>query len=602
MVTQYFDRTTRKIAISDKLGTGGHGYASYVTVAERGIEGAKDALMNSAKRRYKFRQYQSEVDIEQQVVPRATATETEIDSALDKINLLLNGSSNQMANNKQDIKNILTNLYDMQDASNPQVRIRVDSIANALVDFRNSPPNASTLSLAENMIDVVNKRPITKYSGNELAYKVSRNVKAFNAISLLGFTTLTSLGDVVLPLIRSGNLGAFVKAQAKYMTDPTYRQAAKNIGLSVENLMHDRMVQMAGEGSQKLQNSFFNFTLLTPWTNMQREIAGIHGFEAFKAEIARARRFQQQGQMNSNGYRTAVRFLERYGLTGDNATTDFLADGAPNLNDIRDTDVISNKALRYGLLRFTNEAIFTPNPNDIPIWAQTPFGSMFFQLKSFQLMMARMSKYIIDEAKNNNFKPAMYMLTAGIGAGFVANMSKDYAQARGGEDNESRALRERSIRDVTGLGMIAQAIGVEEDSMTDEIAGNYFEGLLAIGGLGLFGELLYNTAAQADNGAYGMVRVASGIFGPSIGLAEDIYQVGVAGPASLFDDEGKNARRREAVRSVIGRVPVAGGIRGFKENAVDYLAGEAGTGGRKSAPTKFDTGGFGGQGFGKGGF
>ena len=602
LVTQYFDRTTRKIAISDKLGTGGHGYASYVTVAERGIEGAKDALMNSAKRRYKFRQYQSEVDIEQQVVPRATATETEIDSALDKINLLLNGSSNQMANNKQDIKNILTNLYDMQDASNPQVRIRVDSIANALVDFRNSPPNASTLSLAENMIDVVNKRPITKYSGNELAYKVSRNVKAFNAISLLGFTTLTSLGDVVLPLIRSGNLGAFVKAQAKYMTDPTYRQAAKNIGLSVENLMHDRMVQMAGEGSQKLQNSFFNFTLLTPWTNMQREIAGIHGFEAFKAEIARARRFQQQGQMNSNGYRTAVRFLERYGLTGDNATTDFLADGAPNLNDIRDTDVISNKALRYGLLRFTNEAIFTPNPNDIPIWAQTPFGSMFFQLKSFQLMMARMSKYIIDEAKNNNFKPAMYMLTAGIGAGFVANMSKDYAQARGGEDNESRALRERSIRDVTGLGMIAQAIGVEEDSMTDEIAGNYFEGLLAIGGLGLFGELLYNTAAQADNGAYGMVRVASGIFGPSIGLAEDIYQVGVAGPASLFDDEGKNARRREAVRSVIGRVPVAGGIRGFKENAVDYLAGEAGTGGRKSAPTKFDTGGFGGQGFGKGGF
>ena len=81
LVTQYFDRTTRKIAISDKLGTGGHGYASYVTVAERGIEGAKDALMNSAKRRYKFRQYQSEVDIEQQVVPRATATETEIDSA-----------------------------------------------------------------------------------------------------------------------------------------------------------------------------------------------------------------------------------------------------------------------------------------------------------------------------------------------------------------------------------------------------------------------------------------------------------------------------------------------------------------------------------------
>ena len=149
------------------------------------------------------------------------------------------------------------------------------------------------------MVDIVNKRPLTKFSGNELSYKISRNVKAFNAVSLLGFTTLTSMGDFVLPLIRSGNMGAFLKSQFKYMTDPSYRAAAKNIGVSIENLIHDRMVQMAGEGSQKLQNSFFNFTLLTPWTNMQREIAGIHGFEAFKAEIARARRLQQNGQTNT---------------------------------------------------------------------------------------------------------------------------------------------------------------------------------------------------------------------------------------------------------------------------------------------------------------
>ena len=60
---------------------------------------------------------------------------------------------------------------------------------------------------------------------------------------------------------------------------------------------------------------------------------------------------------------------------------------------------------------------------------------------------------------------------------------------------------------------------------------------------------------------------------------------------------------KQAVRSVIGRVPVAGGIRGFKENAVDYLAGEAGTGGRKSSPDSFGSkDGFGGKGFGKGGF
>ena len=608
LMTQYFDRTTRKLAIADKLGTGGHAYATYVTVAERGLEAVKDALMNSAKRRYKMRQYQSEVDIEQLVVAKASADEARVDEALKKIETLLVGSSNDIRNNKNSIKSILASLYEPRDSVELQTQKRIDAMANALVDFTpgRNPPSAEFLRVSENMIDIINKRPLTKYSGNEMSYKISRNVKAFNAVSLLGFTTLTSMGDIVLPLIRSGNMGAFLKSQFKYMTDPSYRAAAKNIGVSIENLIHDRMVQMAGEGSQKLQNSFFNLTLLTPWTNMQREIAGIHGFEAFKAEIARARRFQQNGQTNTKAYQTSIRFLERYGMTGDNALIDFVADGAPMLNDIRDTDALSNKALRYALLRFTNEAIFTPNPNDIPLMGQTPFGSMLFQLKSFQLMMARMSRYIISEAGQGNIKPAVYMATAGVGLGYLANTTKDYAQSRGGEDNESFARRERSIIDSNplGLGSVAEMVGIPEGSDRDIILGNYFEGLLAIGGLGLFGELLHNTAAQADNGAYGKMRVASAIFGPAVGLGEDIFDVGVAGPQSIFDDEGKNARRREAVRSIMGRIPVAGGIRGFKEDVVDLVAGEAGTGGRKSTASGFggNSGGFGGGGFGKGGF
>ena len=603
LMTQYFDRTTRKLAIADKLGTGGHAYATYVTVAERGLEAVKDALMNSAKRRYKMRQYQSEIDIEQLVVAKASADESRIDEAMEKIAILV---AEDARGNKHAIKNVLSGLYEPRDAVELQTQKRIDAMANALADFKLQKPSAEFLRVAENMVDIVNKRPLTKFSGNELSYKISRNVKAFNAVSLLGFTTLTSMGDFVLPLIRSGNMGAFLKSQFKYMTDPSYRAAAKNIGVSIENLIHDRMVQMAGEGSQKLQNSFFNFTLLTPWTNMQREIAGIHGFEAFKAEIARARRLQQNGQTNTTAYRTSIRFLERYGMTGENALTDFVADGAPQLTDIRDTDILSNKALRYALLRFTNETIFTPNPNEIPLLGQTPWGSMMFQLKSFQLMMARMARYIISEAGKGNVKPAVYMATAGVGMGYLANTTKDFAQSRGGEDNESFARRERSIVDSNplGLGTVAEMLGVPEGSDRDIILGNYFEGLLAIGGLGLFGELLHNTAAQADNGAYGKMRVASAIFGPAVGLGEDIFDVGIAGPQSLLDPEGKNARRREAVRSIMGRIPVAGGIRGFKEEVVDLVAGEAGTGGRKSTSSGFggNQGGFGGGGFGKGGF
>ena len=130
--------------------------------------------------------------------------------------------------------------------------------------------------------------------------------------------------------------------------------------------------------------------------------------------------------------------------------------------------------------------------------------------------------------------------------------------------------------------MFADFVGVDEGSMTDKVMANYFEGMLAIGGFGLFGELLYNTAAQADNGAYGKLRTFSAFLGPGVGMAEDMYDVAIAGPMGIFDPENKNARRREAVRSVVGRIPVAGGIRGFRESAVDTIAGEPGKGGKKS--------------------
>ena len=60
--------------------------------------------------------------------------------------------------------------------------------------------------------------------------------------------------------------------------------------------------------------------------------------------------------------------------------------------------------------------------------------------------------------------------------------------------------------------------------------------------------------------------------------------------------EEKAGRRREAVRSVIGRVPIAGGIRGFREDVVDAVAGEAGSGSKKRSSK------FGGSGFVSGGF
>ena len=109
------------------------------------------------------------------------------------------------------------------------------------------------------------------------------------------------------------------------------------------------------------------------------------------------------------------------------------------------------------------------------------------------------------------------------------------------------------------------------------------DGLLAVGGMGLIGEFLYNSAAQLDNGKYGFVRTMSGIFGPQVGTAELGFNV-LAGTGqaanNYFSDEedGPNSKVRTALRDVFGRVPVLGRIYGGpigRENLVDAIGGEA---------------------------
>ena len=254
------------------------------------------------------------------------------------------------------------------------------------------------------------------------------------------------------------------------------------------------------------------------------------------------------------------------------------------------------EAFKYAAMRFTNESIFTPNPNDIPMWAQTPWGSLMFQLKSFPLMMGRMSKDILAEAKQGNFKPLTYLVTAGIGLGAASAGIKDLAQGRGedADGNKIRQFRDRKATD--SISYFASLFGIEEDSDTDKVLGWYIEGLMAVGGMGLFAEMLYNSSAQLDNGKYGFVRTMSGILGPGVSAAEDVYDVSAGVKDFITEDGSKSGARREMFRSVAGRLPVIGGLHSFREGAADLGGKKGGTGKMKAkfGETSFASGkGFG---------
>jgi hypothetical protein len=226
-------------------------------------------------------------------------------------------------------------------------------------------------------------------------------------------------------------------------------------------------------------------------------------------------------------------------------------------------------------MKFTNETIFTPDPNDVPLWAQTPWGAMIFQLKSFPLMMQRMLGRSFKEAGHGNPMPLTYLMTVGIALGMTANAVKDIVFSRGGEDERSPALRERNIKERL-LGKIAKDhLGINTDGWDDEDwakwGGWIVDGMLAMGGMGLIAESLYNSASQIDNGAYGRERLLSLVLGPSMGATLDAAKV-LEGAWNIGDSgSGSKSKVRSGIRSTLRRVPVAGSIKTFSEGATEAI-------------------------------
>jgi hypothetical protein len=609
LLSRYYNKTVRKRTLAKEFGVGGHAYNAYRAVAEMGREAAVRVLMTDKNVFVNRREFFNSAEVENLVVPSLRMSREEVEGLVEKATSMLGDNAATAQANKQRAKDVLMSavgLKTVDDAQLHNYRLRVDAIVNGLADFK-KPARAQELRFMDNMVNVLNQRPIDGSDGTGLIYAASRNLRAFNSVTLLGFTTLTSIPDVALPLIRSGNMGAWLKGmQQWYRMEPSYRQAVRDVGVGIENLMHDRMVHMGGDGSQRFANSFFNLTMLTPWTNMQREVAGLVGFNAMKAEAEIARKYAAQGRFDNNRYKTAVRFLERYGLTGPGVIEggiDFATPYAPRLDDIQ--TYAKHPQIRYAVMRFTNESIFTPDPNDVPMWAQTPWGALIFQLKSFPVMMGRMAKYTLNEAKEGNIKPLSYMLTAGVAFGMGAIAVKDVAQSRGGEENRERALRVRRVDD-TAIGEGLKALGLrkgEDFGNEQQMLAWYFEGMMAMGGLGFLGELFFDSAANIDNGNHGFNRMLGAIVGPSYDAAYTGFKVAGAAQEALFNDGENTSKIRSGARAAASRVPVLGGDRDFRETMADLAgpAGRRGNGGNN--PGSFGrSGAFKSSGFGNSGF
>ena len=589
IITKYFDKTTRKKLMAKNFGAGGHGLNAYTVTAKLGVEGAADILSENKLITMPRSTGDDVLEVSHIVIPTPNQIErAHLKEILRDIQASLINTNTNTVHARVDAARrrllALTDTGSLNPGQMANLKIRIDAVVNGLKDFPGGMSEGSE-GFIRSINDVLERRPM---SDSRMLNNVSKKMRAFNSVSLLGWTTLTSIPDMALPLIRTGNFKGWMKAWKDVtLGSPEYRQAAKDIGVGVENLIHDRMTHMAGDGSQQFQHAFFYGTGLQSWTNFMREVSAVVGYNTFKAEADMAQKLIAKGQIDSAAYRKSLRLLKRYGLEA------YAMPGSRRMADMK--TVAKDDNFRYATMRFVNETIFTPDPNDVPLWAQHPIGSMVFQLKSFPLMMMRMvfgEGGVVDEAwKYKNFKPMIALLTVGGGFGMMANTIKDYTLQRGGEDGREAALRERKFSK-TAVGETFKVFtGVEGEDAdrwlqqnlgkdADKFLGHYLEGIVALGGLGLLAELFFNTAAQADNRYYGAARMMSAIGGPSTGVLFDAA-ANVGGGIELaresipgVEGDGSNSSERAFIRTLLRRIPVAGGNKVFTEGGTDLLAGE----------------------------
>lgn len=584
VATKYFNESSLRVATDKAFGRNGMGFFDYMHIAEAGREGAIRLMVKDKTQysRWKIVSDLPDVDVETDSMAYTLikgfdnveyATKA-IDAVIEKLRTGMGTDRNKAIQEAKDI--LIKSRRNTRPADARRWEHRVDAVVNGLADFafREKPLSTSELARIEGTYRrMIHKPHEIGKSYDQATFKASRGIKAFNAATLLGFTVATSLTDVVLPIVRSGSFRAAWKATSNLRKDPTYREALKNVGLSISQTTSKYVTAIHGDMALRGEQAFYEAIGLNAWTSAMREMAGAVAFESFVAAQKKLLSRKVKNAPSDREHRRLMRFMAEYGML------DYVEPGAKALTP----EAMADPVVANALIKFADNSIFQPGFHDKPLWTQGPFGSVIWQLKSYPMAFQGLVGHVMDEAQQGNWTPAIYLLTLGTGMGMTSNALKDFIQSRGGEDERSPELRKRSANKIVKAFGLDGIYGIEDESDADKVLGNILEGITAAGGLGLFASMLYDTAAQLDNGAYGYVKMSSVLLGPAAGTAYDAYTVAAGAMDQATDmlggeDDG-NAKERAAVRAFAARVPVFGRVKAFSEGVTDAVAGESESGG-----------------------
>ncbi len=580
LLISYTEAAYKRVEWANRFGVKGHAASTYIDIADRGALAAMEALTSKATGMKYITGVTAdsgkEIEFVSTLFSPMAKDEREAASIVAGIMQYLEANGKGEAT-KAGLVDALTARFEAGGGSGvDHFKKRAEAIVNGLADFGDKGRVMADheREFALRLVGTLGGRPAYTITANQGARKIAAGVKTFNAVTLLSGALFSSLGDPVGSLMRSGSATAWLKGVSKSvraaMSDEATMAAMARIGVGMESILSENLSHVNGGVAGRISNAFFQATMLAPWTKAQRQTAALVGFESIKSNQIIAQRERFAGRMDGWKYRKSMRYLRQLGLA-ELVNSDPLDTFAA---------AVDNQKVSEAIHRFVNESVFQPNRNDVPMWAQDPIASIFWQFKSYPMMMGRLVKRNFKEAfAMEDGKYAgdpmglMYLLSVGAAAGAGVLAVKDVISARNEEGSDPRSVRDYK------LSKMAQEFGVDTAGMDNEaldvFMGFWANGLLQLGSLGMLGDLVFQSAKQIDNGAYGRERIMSQILGPSYGTFSDTIQIIEAAQHSLSDNaDESNAKERNATRKVLKRIPVVGQQNQLVNDWVDTFAGE----------------------------
>jgi hypothetical protein len=239
-------------------------------------------------------------------------------------------------------------------------------------------------------------------SVSSLIRQGSSMVRTVTSVSLLEKSTLTSLGEAVMPAIRTGSLLDVIPAIGKtlrelrrdlaHMPPSVAAELAADIGAiagsGVNSLMAARFAggDPLGRGQARVLSKYFRRIGQEQWTNATRVAATERG-AVFIRRLA--------GDIAGKGWspKASRVYMEEMGIPAGQVDqfvkyVDSFGNDLPTPSDL-DKGGEMGAAYRTALLRFVDQAIMRPTTTTKPRWASHPVGAVLFQLQAFNYAFAK---------------------------------------------------------------------------------------------------------------------------------------------------------------------------------------------------------------------